>query len=195
MMVGTVVHRASLLLREAPSPAARHGTGSPPHELELAVNGQTYRVATGPHSSQEMTLASVLRDQLGLTGLKVPCDQGACGACTVIMDGRAVLSCMILAVEAEGHQIVTIEGLASDDAVIRAFAEQSAPGYGTALQCGFCTPGFVMAARALLDKVPSPTMTEIKEGLSGNICRCGCYAGIAQAVLRASTTQTEASER
>ena len=102
------------------------------------------------------------------------------------MDGKAVLSCMVLAVEAHGHEILTIEGLPSDDCVVQAFAEQSEPGYGTALQCGFCTPGFVMTARALLDRVPSPTMAEIKEALSGNICRCGYYAGIAQAVRHTS---------
>jgi carbon-monoxide dehydrogenase small subunit len=109
------------------------------------------------------------------------------------MDGKAVLSCMILAVEAQGHEILTIEGLPSDDSVVKAFAEQSEPGYGTALQCGFCTPGFVMTARALLDRVPSPTMSEIREALSGNICRCGCYAGIAQAVRHASENMAKAS--
>ena len=102
------------------------------------------------------------------------------------MDGKAVLSCMLLAVETDGHEVLTIEGLSTDDCVVKAFAEQSEPGYGTALQCGFCTPGFVMTARALLDRVPSPTLSEIKEALSGNICRCGCYAGIAQAVRHAS---------
>ncbi len=109
------------------------------------------------------------------------------------MDGKAVLSCMVLAVEAQGHEILTIEGLPSDDCVVNAFAEQSEPGYGTALQCGFCTPGFVMTARALLDRVPSPTLSEIKEALSGNICRCGCYAGIAQAVVHASEIMAKAS--
>jgi aerobic-type carbon monoxide dehydrogenase small subunit (CoxS/CutS family) len=93
---------------------------------------------------------------------------------------------MVLAVEADGHEVQTIEGLGEDDPVILAFAEQSEPGYGTALQCGYCTPGFVMTARALLNANPSPTLAEIKEALAGNICRCGCYAGIAQAVLRAS---------
>jgi carbon-monoxide dehydrogenase small subunit len=89
-------------------------------------------------------------------------------------------------VEADGHEVLTIEGLPADDPVIRAFAEQSEPGYGTALQCGYCTPGFVMTARALLNENPSPTLAEVKEALSGNICRCGCYAGIAQAVMNAS---------
>jgi aerobic-type carbon monoxide dehydrogenase small subunit (CoxS/CutS family) len=133
-----------------------------------------------------MTLAYLLRERLGYTGLKVSCDEGACGACTVLMDGRAVLSCMILAVQANGHEILTIEGLPKDDPVIQAFANQSEPGYGTALQCGMCTPGFVMAAKGLLNEKPHPTLAEVKEALSGNLCRCGCYAGIAQAVLRAS---------
>jgi carbon-monoxide dehydrogenase small subunit len=101
---------------------------------------------------------------------------------------------MVLAVEAHGHEILTIEGLPSDDCVVTAFAEQSEPGYGTALQCGFCTPGFVMTARALLDRVPSATPSEIKEALSGNICRCGCYAGIAQAVNHASEIMAKASD-
>jgi aerobic-type carbon monoxide dehydrogenase small subunit (CoxS/CutS family) len=154
-----------------------------PGALPLIVNGRTYALgAVAPAT----TLAFFLREHLGLTGVKIPCDQGACGACTVIMDGKAVLSCMILAVEACGHEIVTIEGLPSDDCVVEAFAEQSEPGYGTALQCGYCTPGFVMTGRAFLDRVPSPTPSQIREALSGNICRCGCYAGIAQAVLHAS---------
>jgi len=133
-----------------------------------------------------MTLAHVLREHLGLTGLKLACAEGACGACTVIMDGRAVLSCLLLAVECAGRDIVTIEGLSADDPVIAAFAEQSEPGYGTALQCGYCTPGFVMTARALLDQNPRPTPVEVGEALGANICRCGCYAGIARAVLRAA---------
>jgi aerobic-type carbon monoxide dehydrogenase small subunit (CoxS/CutS family) len=166
-----------------------------PAELQLTINGQICRLDTGPSVPSTTTLATLLREHLGLTGVKIPCDQGACGACTVIMDGKAVLSCMVLAVEAHGHEILTIEGLPSDDCVVQAFAEQSEPGYGTALQCGFCTPGFVMTARALLDRVPSPTMAEIKEALSGNICRCGCYAGIAQAVRHASEHTAEVSDR
>jgi carbon-monoxide dehydrogenase small subunit len=164
-----------------------------PPGLEFFINGQLYRLDAGSGIAPTMTLAALLRDQLGLTGVKIPCDQGACGACTVIMDGKAVLSCMVLAVEAAGHEILTIEGLPADDCVVQAFAEQSEPGYGTALQCGFCTPGFVMTARALLDRVPSPTISEIKEALSGNLCRCGCYAGIAQAVRHASEIQAKAA--
>jgi len=93
---------------------------------------------------------------------------------------------MMLAVEADGHEVLTIEGLPKDDPVVLAFAEQSEPGYGTALQCGYCTPGFVMSTKALLNENPNPSISEIKEALSGNLCRCGCYAGIIQAVLHAS---------
>lgn len=175
------------VLKDKPSPKAG--------EIELAVNGRSYRIDTEHGVSSTATLATVLREHLALTGLKVPCDQGACGACTVILDGKAVLACMVLAVEAQGHRILTIEGLAEDDGVVRAFAEQSEPGYGTALQCGFCTPGFVMTARAFLNRVPSPTISQIKEALSGNICRCGCYAGIAQAVERASAALTKDGDR
>ncbi len=154
--------------------------------VKIRINGQWHEFEPGRDIEPAMTLSYLLRERLGYTGLKVACDEGACGACTVIMDGKAVLSCMKLAVEAHGHEILTIEGLSADDPLIRAFAGQCEPGYGTAMQCGFCTPGFVMAAKALLSETPEPTLGEIKEGLSGNICRCGCYAGIARAVQRAS---------
>jgi aerobic-type carbon monoxide dehydrogenase small subunit (CoxS/CutS family) len=154
--------------------------------IQLKVNGQSYEFGVGTDITPSMTLSFVLREKLGHTGLKVACDEGACGACTVLLDGKAVLSCMMLAVEAHEHEIVTIEGLSKDDPVISAFAEQCEPGYGTALQCGFCTPGFVMSTKALLSINALPTVNEVKEALSGHICRCGCYAGIAQAALRAS---------
>jgi carbon-monoxide dehydrogenase small subunit len=154
--------------------------------IRIRVNGQWRDFTLGRDLEATTTLAYLLRERLGLTGLKVSCDEGACGACTVLKDGAAVLSCMLLAVEADGHDILTTEGLPEDDPVIEAFAEQCEPGYGTALQCGFCTPGFVMTARALLNENPAPSLAEIKEALSGNICRCGCYAGIAQAVVHAA---------
>ena len=154
--------------------------------VTLTVNGRPLAFVVGHDVQAGETLAHLLRERLGLTGVKVPCEEGACGGCTVIMDGRAVLSCMVLAVDADGSSIATIEGLPGDDPVIRAFAEQHEPGHGTALQCGICTPGFVMAATAFLDQNPDPTLGDIKHGLSGNICRCGCYAGIAQAVLKAA---------
>ncbi len=154
--------------------------------VKIRINGQWHEFEPGRDIDPTMTLSFLLREKLGYTGLKVACDEGACGACTVIMDGKAVLSCMKLAVQAHGHEILTIEGLPENDPLIRAFAAQCEPGYGTALQCGFCTPGFVMTAKALLSENPKPTPSEIKEGLSGNICRCGCYSGIARAVQHAS---------
>jgi carbon-monoxide dehydrogenase small subunit len=154
--------------------------------ITMRINGRRREFEVGRDLLPSTTLSQFLRERLGFTGLKISCDEGACGSCTIIMDGKAVLSCMLLAVEADGHDLLTIEGLPNDDPVIEAFAEQCAPGHGTALQCGYCTPGFVMVARALLDEIPSPTLDEVKEALSGNLCRCGCYAGIAQAVLHAS---------
>ncbi len=159
---------------------------APVRTLRFRLNGK--EVEIGPESglTPSMTLAYLLREKLGLTGLKVSCDEGACGACTVLRDGKAILSCMSLAVEADGHDFLTIEGLAADDPVVEAFAEQSEPGHGTALQCGYCTPGFVMTTRALLNENPHPSLAEVKEALSGNICRCGSYQAIAQAVLHAA---------
>jgi len=154
--------------------------------IRMTVNGRPQSFLLGHDLTGSETLAEVLRERLGLTGLKVACDQGACGACTVIMDGRAVLSCMVLVVEADGHQVTTIEGLADDDPVVGAFACQCEPGDGTALQCGFCTPGAVMTTRAFLDENPDPSAEEVREALAGNLCRCGCYQGIVQAVLAAA---------
>lgn len=178
--------------RHAPvADAKAQVTPASTRKINIRVNGTPREFALGSEVFESTTLAYLLREGLGLTGLKVSCDEGACGACTVLRDGRAVLACMSLAVEADGHAITTIEGLPADDPVVEAFAEQSEPGHGTALQCGYCTPGFVMTARALLNENPSPSLAEIKEALSGNICRCGCYQGIAQAVLRASATIAE----
>lgn len=159
----------------------------------MTVNGREQRFVVGHDLTGSETLAEVLRERLGLVGLKIACDQGACGACTVIMDGKAVLSCMTLAVEADGHDILTIEGLPDDDPVVRAFACQCEPGHGTALQCGFCTPGAVMTARAFLNENPDPTLDEVREALAGNLCRCGCYQGIAQAVLAAAAEMRRAA--
>jgi carbon-monoxide dehydrogenase small subunit len=154
--------------------------------IAMRVNGARREFEIGRDLEPSTTLSAFLRERLGFTGLKISCDEGACGACTIIMDGVAVLSCMLLAVEADGHDLLTIEGLPADDPVIEAFAEQCEPGHGTALQCGYCTPGFVMTTRALLDVNPSPTVEQVKEALSGNLCRCGCYAGIAMAVQHAA---------
>jgi carbon-monoxide dehydrogenase small subunit len=165
------------------------------HRLSVRINGEWLDFEVGREIQQSDTLAYLLREKLGLTGLKISCDQGQCGACTVIMDGKAILSCMTLAVEANGHEILTVEGLEENNPIVEAFAEQSEPGYGTALQCGHCTPGFIMVAKALLDANPRPTLDEVREALSGNICRCGCYAAIAQAVLHASEKIIERADK
>ncbi|MEI6780962.1 MAG: (2Fe-2S)-binding protein [Verrucomicrobiota bacterium] len=180
------------LTRAAPSTCGGAKTSSlpvtprSPQRITLRVNGKQREFEVGRDLLPTTTLSSFLREHLGCTGLKISCDEGACGACTIIMDGKAVLSCMLLAVEADGHDLLTIEGLPEDDPVIEAFAEQCEPGHGTALQCGYCTPGFVMTVRALLNENPSPTLEEVKEALSGNLCRCGCYAGTVKAVGHAA---------
>ena len=148
-------------------------------QIHLTVNGLDYDVMVKPHQ----TLLDVLRDELGLMGTKKGCDKGECGACTVVMDGEAVLSCLILALQAQGKEILTIEGLAREgtlDPVQECFVK-----YG-AIQCGFCTPGMIMTARALLNKKPRPSDEGIKQGLSGNLCRCTGYVKIIEAVKSAS---------
>ncbi len=155
-------------------------------KIRMKVNGEWVEFEPTVDFKPSDSLAYVLKEKMGLTGLKVACDEGACGACTIIKDGRAVLSCMLLAVEADGSDILTIEGLSADDPVINAFADQCEPGYGTAMQCGYCTPGFVMASKALLNEKPNPTVEQIKESLSGNLCRCGTYPAVIKAVLRAA---------
>lgn len=134
--------------------------------IRMTVNGQSYAVMVEP----EWTLYQVIHDQLGLTGAKIFCDRGACGSCTVIKNGRAVLSCMTLAIECDGAEIETVEGVAAEHpGLIEKYAEHHA------MQCGYCTPGFVVTAKALLDKNPQPTKQEIREALAGNLCRCGTY--------------------
>lgn len=143
--------------------------------IQLQVNGAAHQVSVEPRT----TLLSALRDQLGLTGAKEVCDRGQCGACTVLMDGEAVLACMILALDARGHEITTVEGLAQDGQltpVQQAFVDHDG------LMCGFCTPGLVMASTALLRKAPNPTAEEIRRGVSGNLCRCGTYPKVFAAV-------------
>ncbi len=145
------------------------------HEITLRVNGSTER-ATVPSN---MTLLTLLREVLVLTGTKNGCSAGECGACTVLMDGEPVNACMVLAVEADGAQIITVEGLAHDgelDALQKAFIDLSG------VQCGFCTPGMLISARALLNRNPHPSEDEIKDALRGNLCRCTGYTRIVQAV-------------
>jgi xanthine dehydrogenase YagT iron-sulfur-binding subunit len=149
--------------------------------ITLEINGQPHNLKVEPR----LTLLDALRTQLDLTGAKKVCDRGVCGACTVILDGRPVYSCNILAIEAEGHRIDTIEGMGNEDhlhPVMAAFVEHDAQ------QCGFCTPGFVVACKAFLDKHPDPTREDVEHGLGGNLCRCGTYAGVREAVLEAAKT-------
>lgn len=155
--------------------------------VRIRVNNKWCVYEIGRDLDSNETLSHLLRERLGLTGVKLACDQGACGACTVMLNGKAILSCMMLAIEANGCEILTIEGLEMDDPIVNSFANQCEPGYGTALQCGFCTPGFVMTTRALLNKNIHPTKEEIENELSGNICRCGCYPAITKAVQNAAS--------
>jgi carbon-monoxide dehydrogenase small subunit len=148
-------------------------------QVELTVNGALYKLDVQPWE----TLVEVIRDDLGLTGTKEGCGLGECGACTVIMDGRAVNSCLVLAAEADGKQITTIEGLADGDKLHP--IQQAFVNHG-GLQCGFCTPGMIMSAKALLDEKPSPSEEEIREGIAGNICRCTGYAKIIESVKAAA---------
>jgi aerobic-type carbon monoxide dehydrogenase small subunit (CoxS/CutS family) len=140
-------------------------------ELRLAINGQSYTVETPVHSS----LASVLRERLGFTGTKIACNEGHCGACTVQIDGVPTLSCITLAHTVSG-EVTTIEGL-RDHPLIDAFVRADA------VQCGFCTPGQVVSAAALVAANPDPTVEEIRHGMAGNICRCGTYPRIEEAIL------------
>ena len=128
----------------------------------------------------EHTLLEVLRDELELVGVREACGVGMCGACTVLLDGKAVSSCLLLAALAEGHEIVTMQGLPDPDPVQEAFVEH------TAFQCSYCTPGFVLSTHALLAENPNPTPAEIREYLAGNLCRCGSYVHIEAAVLQAA---------
>jgi aerobic-type carbon monoxide dehydrogenase small subunit (CoxS/CutS family) len=144
-------------------------------KMELQVNGRVYEVFVEPWK----TLLEVLRGEVGLTGAKMGCDDGNCGACTVIVDGKAIKSCLMLVPQAKGKKILTIEGLGSEEnlhPLQQAFIEYFA------VQCGFCTPGMILAAKALLDENPNATEEEIREGLHGNICRCTGYVKIVEAI-------------
>ncbi len=146
----------------------------------LKVNGKEYDVEVEEWKS----LLEVLREELGFTGVKTGCEEGECGACTVLVDGKAVNSCLMLVRQAEGKEITTIEGLSGEDGSLHplqaAFVEHFA------VQCGFCTPGVLLSAKALLDENPHPTEEEVREALGGNLCRCTGYVKIVEAVLAAS---------
>ena len=148
-------------------------------EVLLKVNGINYRLNIEP----QRTLVEVLRETLGLTGTKKSCSEGECGACTVLMDGKPVTSCLVLALDAQGKEIQTIEGLSDGEKlhpIQEAFLKHGA------IQCGFCTPGMVMSAKAFLEEHPKPTAAEVRKGISGNLCRCTGYQQIVDAILAAS---------
>lgn len=164
----------------APSPEPVTGVLGPGAvPLTLRINGKLHKISLEPR----VTLLDALRNYLDLTGAKKVCDRATCGACTVILDGKPVYSCSVLAIEAQGRDIMTVEGLATGGKlhpVMAAFVENDAQ------QCGFCTPGFVVACKAFLDKNPNPTLEQVKKGLGGNLCRCGTYMGVMHAVLDAA---------
>ena len=150
-------------------------------ELVLRVNGGQYEVK----ASMTATLADVLREELGFTGTKMMCNEGECGACTVLINGKPMLSCMMLAIDVQNKDILTIEGLADPATgnlhpIQKAFVEHSA------MQCGVCTPGMILTAKALLDRNPDPTEDDVRRALSGNLCRCGNYRRITESVLDAA---------
>jgi xanthine dehydrogenase YagT iron-sulfur-binding subunit len=150
--------------------------------VTLLLNGQKRTAQVEPR----VTLLEALRNELDLTGAKRVCDRATCGACTVIMDGKPVYSCTVLAIEAQGKPITTVEGLMQGDnlhPLQQAFVDNDAQ------QCGYCTPGFVVACKAFLDKNPNPTPEQVQEGLGGNLCRCGTYMGVRAAVLQAAAAQ------
>jgi carbon-monoxide dehydrogenase small subunit len=152
-------------------------------ELRMALNGRDRSVRVEPRE----TLAEVLRERLGLTGLKVSCDVQVCGACTVLVDGLAVSACTYLAIDADQHEVLTVEGLAHDGELSplqQAFIDAAA------FQCGFCTPGMLMTATALLAENPSPTRDEVVAGIGGNLCRCTGYVPIIDAVLAAAAASS-----
>jgi aerobic carbon-monoxide dehydrogenase small subunit len=160
--------------------------GSPePQSITLLINGQVHELNIGSKPGEVEvfhTLAQTLRDTLGLTGTKIACDDGACGVCTVIMEGKPVHSCKLLTVECDGKSITTIEGLRDQktgalDPLQQAFVDHQA------FQCGFCTPGIIMTSKALLNRNPHPTEDEVKEALSGNFCRCVSHYHVVRAVM------------
>ena len=151
-----------------------------PHKIQLNINGVDYSLEV----CLNKTLVELIRDDLGFTGTKHSCLEGECGACTVIMNGKAVLSCLILAVEADGAKITTIEGLKKQDGLLNPI-QQSFIDKG-AVQCGFCTPGMIMTAKALLDRNPKPTRPEIESAINGNLCRCTGYIKIVDAIEEAA---------
>ncbi len=168
------------VMRVAGAEVKIFGPGKVP--VTLNINGKAYTA----HLEPRVTLLEALREEFHLTGAKRVCDRGTCGACTVLMDGKPVYSCSVLAIDAQGRSITTVEGLMKDGRlhpIQQAFIDNDAQ------QCGFCTPGFVVACKAFLDKNPHPTPEDVRKGLGGNFCRCGTYMGIRAAVLQAAHMQ------
>lgn len=148
--------------------------------VDLSVNGESYRILV----KETDFLVDILRDRLGLTGTKKTCDMGVCGSCTVLLDGMSISSCLVLALDAEGKEITTIEGLETMEGKLHpiqeAFLDKGA------VQCGYCTPGMVLTAKAFLEKNPDPTETQIRKAIAGNLCRCTGYTKIVEAIAEAS---------
>ena len=153
-------------------------------DIKLTINGREY----SGHVEVRMTLADFIRGELDLTGTHLGCEHGVCGACTILFNGQAVRSCLMLAVQADGANLMTVEGLANGDEL---HPLQTAFQQNHALQCGFCTPGMLMTAYAFLRDTPNPTEQQVREGISGNICRCTGYAPIVQAILQTSRETTD----
>ncbi len=175
---GILVGEASRARKAKAAPEAPvMGPGKVP--VSLQINGKPHKLTVEPR----VTLLDALRNHLDLTGAKKVCDRGTCGSCTVIVDGNPVYACNVLAIEAQGSAITTVEGLGSPESM---HAVQAAFVKNDAQQCGFCTPGFVVACKAFLDKHPNPTREQVRRGLGGNLCRCGTYVGVEQAVLDAA---------
>jgi xanthine dehydrogenase YagT iron-sulfur-binding subunit len=161
------------------APAAASLVGPGPAAITLTINGKPVNLRVEPR----VTLLDALRNHVGITGAKRVCDRATCGACTVILGGKTVYSCTVLAIDAQGKNIETVEGLATGNSlhpVSAAFVNHDGQ------QCGYCTSGFVMAAKGFLDEHPNPTLDDVKHGLCGNLCRCGTYMGVRQAVLEAA---------
>jgi aerobic-type carbon monoxide dehydrogenase small subunit (CoxS/CutS family) len=157
----------------------------PEGTIHITINGQEYKIRVEP----EWTLYQLIHDRIGLAGTKLMCDRGACGSCTVILNGKAVLSCMTLALECDGKRVETVEGIAaSGHPLIEAYVKNHC------MQCGYCTPGFVVTAKALLDKNPDPDEDEIRKVLGGNLCRCGTYPQHPKAIREAAQKLSTASE-
>jgi xanthine dehydrogenase YagT iron-sulfur-binding subunit len=165
-----------LLEQEAVAAPPANVVGPGPVPITLNINGKPVKLTAEP----SVTLLDALRNYLDMTGAKRVCDRGTCGACTVSMNGKTVYSCTVLAVDAQGKNIETIEGLPVNNPVSVAFVDHDAQ------QCGYCTPGFVMAVRGFLKENPNPTEEDVKHGLGGNLCRCGTYMGIRKAALQAA---------